>query len=436
MTRPINFFKGHPTLSLLPREQLAGAYQKVIVGNDYTDFETDAENRHPLQYGTDPGNLVIRESLSKWANSKFSRPGISPDSINLTGGASFGAANILTACTDPEVTKQVFLVSPTYFLINYAFIDAGFEGRMSAVTETPHGEYEIDLEGLQAKLEELDKQHGLEPVSDDEINVEEDPTSRGKRKIYRYAMYLVPTFSNPGGLTYSLKTRQKLLELARKHDLLLISDDVYDYLSYDGKPPVLKLNHIDEDTLPEGWQFGNTVSNCSFSKIIAPGLRVGWQETATPSLAQQLASTGANKSGGTPGQLSTFVVYEFIESGELDATIALFVKTYKARTQALKNAVAKYLPTSHLELYGGDGGYFLWVEFDNSDVDVAKTLKILATKHNVIIPDGTNFEVSGDILGWGEKGARLCVALLSEEDIDEGLEKWGQVLREEYPNLW
>lgn len=436
MSNTINFFKGHPSLSLLPKKTLADAFLKVIVDNENVDYESNVDNRHPLHYGTDPGNLTIREQVIKWSDSKFGRKTLSPDTVNLTGGASFGAANILTGCTDPLVTKNVFVVSPTYFLINFAFIDAGFENKLLAVTETPGQKYEIDLDGLQLKLELLDKEHGLEPVGDDEINVFDDPTARGSRKVYRYAMYLVPTYSNPGGLTYSHETRRKLIEIARKHDLLLISDDVYDYLSYDGKPPVEKLNHIDQDTLPQGWKFGNTVSNCSFSKIIAPGLRVGWQETATPALAQQLATTGANKSGGTPGQLNSFVVNEFIESGNLDKTIAHLTKAYKARADALKEAIDKYFPTKHLKVFGGDGGYFLWIEFDEGTVDVAQLLKSLKDKHNVIIPDGTNFEVSGDVLGWGKIGARLCVALLSEEEIREGIKTWGELLKQEYPQLY
>ncbi|SGZ53117.1 CIC11C00000003139 [Sungouiella intermedia] len=433
MTKLINFFKGHPTLALLPNEDLAAAFRKVIVDNRYHDYELSNTSRHPLQYGTDPGNLEIRTDLVRWSNSKFGRTNDSPDSVNLTGGASFGAANILTAISDPLVTKQVFLVSPTYFLINYAFIDAGFEGKMSAVRETPGGKYEIDLDGLESKLSELDAQFGLDPVTDKEINIVEDPTGRGPRKQYRYAMYLVPTFSNPGGITYSYETRLKLIQIARKHDLLLISDDVYDYLSYDGKPPVLKLNHIDEDTLPEGWRFGNTVSNCSFSKIVAPGLRAGWQETATPALAQQLATTGANKSGGAPSQLNSFVVHEFVASGTLDATISRFVETYKARADVLKAAVKKYLP-KNTKLYGGDGGYFLWVEIEG--LDVAESLEDLAKDHKVVIPDGHNFEVTGDELGWGKKCARLCVALLTEEEIEEGIRRWGEQLREKHAEIF
>lgn len=436
MATPINFFKGHPTIELLPKAQLAEAFLKVIVGKEYHDFESDPNNRHPLQYGTDPGNLTIRRAVANWSSKKFGRKPANPDTINLTGGASFGAANILSACTKPTVTKHAFVVSPTYFLINYAFVDAGFDGKMTAINETPGAEYEIDLDALESKLQELDEENGFLPVTTAEINLEQDPTDRGYRKLYRYVMYLVPTYSNPGGLCYSVKTRTRLLDIARKHDLLLISDDVYDYLSYDGVPPAPKLSHLDEDTLPSGWKFGNTISNASFSKIIAPGLRVGWQETAGPALAQQLATTGANKSGGTPGQLNSAVVQEFIESGTLDTVIAGYIKIYKERADVTKAAIHKYLPPRHTKLYGGDGGYFLWVEIDAPGVDIANTLAKLKAKHNVVIPEGGNFEVHGDDKGWGKKGARLCVALLSEEEIEKGLQKWGEVLKEEYPELY
>lgn len=430
----INFFKGHPTVSLLPKEELAAAYRKVIVDNVYWDFESDTANRHPLQYGTDPGNLTIRDCVAKWSNGRFGRKSYNPELLNLTAGSSYGAANILTACTDTEHTKHVFLVSPTYFLINYAFIDAGFEGKMSAVLETPGAEYEIDLDGLEAQLAALDAKYGLEPVEKDEINIVDDPTGRGKRKTYRYAMYLVPSFSNPGGLTYSEKTRRKLLEIARRHDLLLISDDVYDFLAYNGEPPVLKINLIDEDTLPAGWKYGNSVSNSSFSKIIAPGLRCGWQETAGAALAEQLATTGANKSGGTPSQLSTFVVQEFIESGTLDKVISNLAKVFKARAEVLLAALKKYLPEKYLTVYGGDGGYFVWVKID-ADINLADVLAVLK-KEKVVIAEGHHFEVEGDKKGWGAHYARLCVALLTEEQIEEGIKQWGLVLRKEHPELY
>lgn len=436
MPKQINFFKGHPTLDLLPKKELAEAFTKVISETAHTDYETDPDNRHPLQYGTDPGNLTVRQTVANWVNAEFGRTSLHPDQINLTGGSSYGSQNILLACTSKEVTLQAFVVLPTYFLINYAFIDAGFEGKMSAIRETPGGEYDIDLQALQEKLEQIDAQNGLKPVEKDEINIFPDVTGRGTRKLYRYVMYLVPTFSNPGGLTYNEATRRKLIELARKHDLLLLSDDVYDHLNYEGKPPVLKLNQIDQDTLPEGWIFGNTVSNLSFSKIMAPGLRVGWQETVTPALVSQLATTGANKSGGTPGQLNSAVVQHFIENGILDSAISSYKQTYKARSLVLKKALKEYLPSKYTTVYGGDGGYFTWVTIEAPNVDLSEVISALQKKHNVVVAHGGNFEVEGDSLGWGKVGARLCVALLSETEIEEGVKLWGQVLCEMHPELY
>lgn len=432
MKTTIDFFKGNASSYLLPSAQIAAAYSEVLHQDDY---DLNPDNAHPLHYGTDLGNLRIRENVVRWSNGKFGRDFHDPATINLTAGASYGAANILTACTRPDITKHVFAVSPTYFLINYAFADAGFAGNISAVRETPSEEYDVDIATLEATLVKLDQQHGLGPV-ESEINVFDDPTGRGSRKYYRYVMYLVPTFSNPGAATYSLKTRQKLLQVARRHDMLLLCDDVYDFLAYDLQTKVLKLNHLDHDSLPEGYKYGNTISNCSFSKIIAPGLRVGYQETATQYLATQLATTGANISGGTPGQLSTFVVDRFITSGDLDKSIKLLATTFKSRARAMEAAVQKYLPAKHVKFCGGEGGYFCWIQIDHPMVDMGRTVDAVQQKYGVRIPHGSHFEVHGDPLGWGKCAVRLCVTLTTEEEIEEGIKKWGAVIREMFPQLY
>ena len=437
MSGPINFFKGHPTLNLLPNKELAHAYETVLLGNNLALLESDPSDKFPLEYGTDPGNLSTRKTIIKWSNSKYGRESFDADVVNLTAGSSYGAANVLSACTRPDITKHVFLVSPTYFLINYAFIDAGFEGKMSSVLETSGGEYDIDLAGFEQKLQQLDREHGLEQVTTAEINIVDDPTQRGKRKFYRYVLYLVPTFSNPGGLTYSTRTRSKLLEIARNHDVLLLSDDVYDFLAYDeeARKP-LKLNHIDEDTLPDGWIYGNTVSNASFSKLIAPGLRTGWQETATKYLAQQLATTGANKSGGTPSQLNICVVEEMIKLGIVDECISRLIRIFKSRADTLVKALHEHLPSQLLKVDGGQGGYFIWCNVQAQEVDVSKTLELLKRENQVVIAEGFHFEVEGDSKGWGKNCARLCVAFLTEEEIEEGIRKWGDIMKREYPELY
>ncbi|KAK6202547.1 valine--pyruvate aminotransferase [Scheffersomyces amazonensis] len=434
----INFFKGHPTRSLLPVQAIANAYNKVLLDSDYLSYETDPLNQHPLQYGTDPGNYDVRKSIAQWTDKRFGRTssgngkGTDPDTINLTAGASYGVANILTSVTEAStVTKRAFIVTPTYYLITSSFLDTGFEGKLTAINETPDEEYEIDLKTLEEKL--IEYGHGLESSEGKEINIIRDPV-RGDRKLYRFVLYIVPTFSNPGGLSYSEKTRVKLIEIARKYDLLVISDDVYEFLDYtDSKYPIPRLVHLDQDTLPPYKKYGNTISNGTFSKLIAPGLRVGWQETPTTKFADQLAITGANRSGGTPGQLASLVVQHLINDGELDKIILDFVKVYKSRSIAIQESIKKYLPKS-TRVLGGQGGYFLWVTIPGIE-DHTLIVKELA-KNGVTLAGGENFEVAGDTRDWGRNSVRLSLSYLPEEELRLGIKLWGKVLQEKHPELY
>lgn len=414
----INFFKGHPTRELLPVQEIAESYKRVLLGTDYLSYDTDANNQHPLQYGTDPGNLDVRKVVTEWVNFKFGNLVSDPDCINMTAGASYGVGNILASVTSPEITQRVFVVTPTYFLINSCFVDVGLGGKLTAIEETHNGKYSIDLEYLEQELKKYSED--LEPVHDN-INIEPDPV-RGSRKYYRFVMYLVPTFSNPGGLTYTLETRQKLVEMARKYDMLVISDDVYEFLDYTDSKPLPRLNQLDKAAVSS--KYGNTISNATFSKIIAPGLRVGWQETATPELVHQLSITGSNRSGGTPNQLSTLVVADLIKTGTIDTIIRKFQSVYKERVRVLKESIAKYLPDD-TEVYGGDGGYFVWVVTPSANCfDVVAKL----AERKVVLAGGEHFEVTGDERNWGEHCVRLSISYLTRKEIEMGVRLWGEVL--------
>ena len=97
----INFFKGHPTRELLPAKVIAESYKRVLLDSNYLSYDTDPLNQHPLQYGTDPGNLEIRKTVAQWVDRKFGIQGSDPDCINLTAGASYGVGNILASVTSP-----------------------------------------------------------------------------------------------------------------------------------------------------------------------------------------------------------------------------------------------------------------------------------------------------------------------------------------------
>lgn len=127
-------------------------------------------------------------------------------------------------------------------------------------------------------------------------------------KVFRHILYLTPTFSNPSAKTMSIPVRKELLELAREHDILILSDDVYDFLrwpSEEDAPSSVKLapippRMVDLDratSKPGSW--GNSISNGSFSKIVAPGVRVGWAEASSKmilSLSQKYTPSAAHDS--------------------------------------------------------------------------------------------------------------------------------------------
>lgn len=424
---PVNFFKGHPSKRLLPSSDLSSSYSSVL-SKDYDYYDSEPKNQHPLAYGTDLGNLDVRKSIANWIGNYYNLS-INPLHINLTSGASYGVANILTAFTS-SVTKQAFIVTPTYYLINGTFLDAGFEGKITAIDETSNSnsnEYDIDLDLLESKLKFYydDALNTKKPVTDPE---------RGQWKFYQFVIYLVPAFSNPGGLNYNVKTLKKLLELAREYDLLIITDDVYDLLTYTDEKPSPKLAHLDkiDEKNSSHRDYGNVISNCTFSKIVAPGLRIGWQELLSEKMTWQIGNTGANKSGGCPAQLASLVIQDFIDSGKLNENLEKLKKIYTSRSQLLIKTIKDNLPKSTV-INGGKGGYFFWVTIPG-DIDHNKVVDKLAPE--VVLASGNHFEVSGDHRDWGKNSVRLSISYLEEEDIVKGIEEWAKVLKKEYPQLY
>ncbi|OWB58637.1 hypothetical protein B5S28_g4695 [[Candida] boidinii] len=433
-----NFFKGHPSPYLLPTKEVLEAantsFQKVI---DNPSFYDDVDNRHPLTYGTDPGNLEVRSAIAKWndRNFKLNTP-TNPDCINLTGGASYGIMNILTQATSPHnnYTKQAFLVTPTYFLINGSFIDAGFGGKLTGVEEFANGD--IDLEFLESKIKyfnSLDKSTDEEKLA--KLSIIKD-TTRVEKKIYEYVLYITPNFSNPKGGILSDDCKIKLVNLARKYDILIIADDVYDLLDYSRPYNEIpnyhkRLVYVDRETMKDQENgYGNTISNGTFSKLIGPGLRVGWQESVNPKLANILAAGGAHRSGGSPSQANTVIVGELLQSGSLDKIISNLRKVYSERAKTMIESIKEYLPQG-TEISGGEGGYFFWITLPKG-YDCRKICQECDNR-GVVLANGDHFEVIGDSRNWGDSSVRISISVLNNDEIKNGVKIWGEVCKDLYP---
>ncbi len=257
----------------------------------------------------------------------------------------------------------------------------------------------------------------------------------------------------------SIRRREGLVRLARKHDALVVTDDVYDFLQWPvttNTTPVPSLPLIlpimprlaDIDRLlgrtehdPPGRHFGHALSNGSFSKLMGPGIRTGWVE-GTTALVNGLAQTGSTRSGGAPSQFAATLVEEVLSNGELDVHLrdkvrpalqarhALLVKTIKEELAGFGASIRESAEVDR-SVYGG---YFVWVTIPEGTKVTAKEIADQALEEeNLIIASGDLFEVYGD-----EEAARFPNQIrltFSWEEVDmmvEGIQRLGKVLRRIY----
>ncbi|KAI9742372.1 MAG: hypothetical protein M1818_003905 [Claussenomyces sp. TS43310] len=443
----INLQLGWPTPRLFPAEKLATATTTSLLDPEIA--------KAALVYGPDLGYLPLRSSIASWLSDFYQPPSgqIGVERIAITGGASQNLASILHVFSDPAITRRVWMVEPVYFLACAIFQDAGFTGKMRGVVENNHG---IDVHFLREELESFEKQDKEKPP----------PTASKSQpqyeKIYRHVLYCTPTFSNPSAKTMSREVREQLLALAREFDMLIISDDCYDWLRWpiDGEadqnlaaipPRIVDLDRASASA--DGW--GNSISNGSFSKIVAPGVRVGWaegSEKAILRLSQKLThcNSGSTRSGGAPSQLTSTFIHQLLSTGALQSHIDnVLIPTYRQRYLVLMSSITKHLLPLGVRITIGEpyveatpetgvvpaGGFFTYIAFPAELPSADVIAKRALNEYNLRFAYGEMFVVKGDDestlrakLTWGN-GARLCWAWEEEEMIMEGIKRLTELLK-------
>ncbi|KAI0159698.1 pyridoxal phosphate-dependent transferase [Xylariaceae sp. FL1272] len=430
---PINFIRGWPHPSLFPTTLLSAATAAVL---------SDPSVYTPaIQYGDDPGYEPLRNALATWLHAHYAVER-DPQRLCISGGASQNITSILSSFTDPVATRAVWCVSPTYHLVFGIFQDAGFGNRIRAFLEDEEGP---DVEELERRLVEFDKEdrtNSKTPIK--------DPGPH--RKFYRHIIYVVSTCANPSGKTMPLQRRQDLVRLARRHDALIISDDVYDLLQWPlGSPASTRVasDELAEMKLPRlcdidlaldpapnhPARFGNAVSNGSFSKMVGPGMRTGWLE-GSRAFAFGLAQTGATKSGGSPSQWCAAILAHMVQSGAVQEHLASVVRpALQLRHRIITDAIQTHLQPLGVNHCGSGlidgkvyGGYFIWIKLPNGLSADAVTRVALAER--LYVGSGTMFQVPDDRQSTGiDNFLRLTFAYIPEEDLIEGIERLARVIR-------
>jgi 2-aminoadipate transaminase len=216
-------------------------------------------------------------------------------------------------------------------------------------------------------------------------------------------LYTIPTFQNPSGRTLSTERRRRVVELAADADLLVLEDDPYGLIRFEGEPQPSLFDLS-----------GKTIAySSSFSKTIAPGVRVGWF-VFSEELTRDLEAV-ANATYITPALLGEAAVYEFVRRGNFEPNLVRVNGLLKARRDAMMSALAEHLPESTWSK--PSGGYFTWLEFPEG-VDAAELAR---RAEGVTLVLGTDF-------GGPTNTARLAYSYVSPEEIDVGVQRLAAAL--------
>ncbi len=227
-------------------------------------------------------------------------------------------------------------------------------------------------------------------------------------------VYLVPTFSNPTGKTYSEQHRKEIARVTAKHGLPVLEDDPYARLRFSGEK-INALYHYAQDD--------NVVYLASFSKILSPGLRVGGA-VGNAEIIRKMAICKQGTDLHT-SSLAQAIAAEYCRKGLLKPAVKASLPLYASRKNAMMLGIERYMPSEFVHT-NPDGGLFVWGEFAGRKLDTAKLLN-RAVERNVAYIQGSVFYADGS----GQNTIRLNYSNVSEEKIDEGMKALGDFFKEE-----
>lgn len=232
----------------------------------------------------------------------------------------------------------------------------------------------------------------------------------GKRPKF---IYTVPTFHNPGGVTMSLPRRKRLVEVAREHELLVVEDNPYGLLRFEGDP-LPTLYELD------GGEF--VIYLGTFSKILAAGLRVGWAVAPGPVFQKlNIAKQAADLCSSSLSQM--FISYYF-KTGLWKQQLETYKELYRRRRDVMLDALAEFFGPE-AEWTHPQGGLFLWATLP--DYIDTNDLLVRALDENVAFVPGRGAYLDGR----GGSSMRLNFSGVSEDDIREGVRRIAKVVHEQ-----
>lgn len=368
----IPLFAGHPSLDLLPVDAL----QRVIAA-----AWQDSSVARFLNYGDEQGNPQLIEFLVERLNRREDLA-ISRDNLMIIGGSTGGLGMITQRLTTPG--DAILVDAPSYRDALHIFRDHRLETRSAPIDEDG-----IIIAELERNLREL--------------------AANGKTPRF---YYVVPNFQNPSGIVMAVERRRDVIALSRMYGFTIIEDDVYSDLRFKGDP------------LPSFYALAggeNVLRLGTFSKTLAPGLRMGWL-IASAERITGFVESGLLRMGGGANPFSAAVVADYCRSGAWEAHIQWLRGQYRRRRDIALATLESCMPP-RVEWTRPAGGYFIWLRLPSaSHVDALETR---AKEQGVYFASGKGFFVNPKD---GAHHLRLSFSFVPVADLQAGIEILGNLI--------
>ena len=367
----ISFAGGLPAPETFPVNDLREIADEILVKN----------GPESLQYGTTEGDPFLRKMLVE----RHNRQGLKISIENL----------IITSASQQalDLIARVFLDPGDYVLCGLP----SYLGGLNAFTF-----YGAKLKGIS-----LDND-GMRP---DELEETIIVLKELGRKIK--FIYVIPDFQNPSGITLPEARRKRIIEIADKYDLLIVEDSPYREVRFEGEPQKL-IYELDTT--------GRVITLCTFSKIFAPGFRVGWV-IGTPEILEKLVMAKQTADLCTSSFVQK-IIARYIEKGLLEKNLKKTIELYRERRTVMINCFRKYMP-SGVTWTEPQGGLFLFVTLPGH-IDTDEIFKKALLK-NVAFVAGSSFFCNNS----GHNTMRINFSFSNNEEIETGVERLSQVILEE-----
>ena len=367
----ISLAGGLPDTSTFPTDTFAAVTQAIA-------HESCAK---ALQYGPTEGLPETKECIAEVMQVEGMRA--DPEDIVVTTGGQQVIDLVVKTLVDPG--DVVVAEAPTY----PGAVPTFYSYQADVV------QIEMDSDGMRIDL--------LEETLD---RLEHD----GRRPKF---IYTVPTFQNPAGVTMSLERRRRLVEIANERELLVLEDNPYGMLRYEGEP-LPPLRSLD------GGVFVMYLG--TFSKILSPGIRLGWVVAPPPVLEK--INLGKQAADLCTSTLSQLMVHAYFEQSHWRDYVESLTELYRDRRDTMLDALAEFFPRE-AEWTRPQGGMFIWATLP----DFIDTTDLLARalRENVAFVPGSGAYLDGR----GRSSMRLNFSASDGDDIREGIRRIGEVIKEQ-----